>query len=318
MDELVRGHRQLWIFIDDIDRLEPKDAVQFIGLVRSMADLPWVRYFLAYDNKQLCHLIREAVFSNAHNSSQRQKLGTPEPDPEDYLEKFVQIELELPELLGNHTRKAAFPADNANTDDTGEPPSSSGALDQDKPSQDRNPNVPVPPVTKAQKHEAEIREAEICKLAKEEYPRKKTDGPVRKVAWLHTFVQAASSGFGNDWTPREYVRRYGNRCMQDQFDLDAFVNDVAAVTERLNRDNVLDSIIGPDALSLAKGIYTELVSRRSTPSEASRIAHDLLAAWAGRIRVAYKVGLDVIAKSKDLTVVRDLSKTYKEISRRPR
>ncbi|HGE6701300.1 KAP family P-loop NTPase fold protein [Serratia bockelmannii] len=69
------------ILLDDLDRLEPAQAVEVIRLVKSVADFPRFRYLLCYD---------KAVLSQAIS----QGLGV--TDGSLYLQKIVQISFGLP------------------------------------------------------------------------------------------------------------------------------------------------------------------------------------------------------------------------------
>ncbi|MEB7830363.1 KAP family NTPase [Klebsiella quasipneumoniae] len=69
------------VMLDDLDRLEPAQAVEVIRLVKSVADFPRFRYLLCYD---------KAVLSEAI----RQGLGV--TDGSLYLQKIVQISFGLP------------------------------------------------------------------------------------------------------------------------------------------------------------------------------------------------------------------------------
>lgn len=69
------------VLLDDLDRLEPAQAVEVVRLVKSVADFPRFRYLLCYD---------KAVLSQAIS----QGLGIPDGDL--YLQKIVQISFGLP------------------------------------------------------------------------------------------------------------------------------------------------------------------------------------------------------------------------------
>lgn len=69
------------VLLDDLDRLEPAQAVEVIRLVKSVADFPRFRYLLCYD---------KAVLSQAIS----QGLGV--DDGSLYLQKIIQISFSLP------------------------------------------------------------------------------------------------------------------------------------------------------------------------------------------------------------------------------
>ncbi|HEX9989106.1 MAG TPA: P-loop NTPase fold protein [Chloroflexia bacterium] len=74
------GHRIL-IVIDDIDRLTPEEIRQLFGVVKAVADFPNVVYLLSFDKNVVIQALTTAQ-------------GMPGAD---YLEKIVQVPLELPD-----------------------------------------------------------------------------------------------------------------------------------------------------------------------------------------------------------------------------
>lgn len=74
------GHRFI-ITIDDVDRLEPAEAIEILRLVRSVVDLPNVIYLLCYDIDNLVHSIEKAASVE---------------DGRSYLEKIVQLTVMVP------------------------------------------------------------------------------------------------------------------------------------------------------------------------------------------------------------------------------
>lgn len=77
----VRPHLRIVVVIDDLDRLEPREALETLRLVKAVADFPNVTYILAYDNQ----ILSEAVQSAASVS-----------DGPAYLEKIIQFQLKVP------------------------------------------------------------------------------------------------------------------------------------------------------------------------------------------------------------------------------
>ncbi|MBB2426252.1 NTPase [Escherichia sp. 11.1597] len=69
------------VLLDDLDRLEPAQAVEIIRLVKSVADFPRFRYILCYDRGVLAQAI---------------KTGLGVEDGNAYLQKIVQISFSLP------------------------------------------------------------------------------------------------------------------------------------------------------------------------------------------------------------------------------
>jgi len=69
------------ITVDDVDRLEPKEVIEVLRLVRSVADFPNIIYLLCYDAER----VAEAITSGANIAN-----GSA------YLEKIVQLTVMLP------------------------------------------------------------------------------------------------------------------------------------------------------------------------------------------------------------------------------
>jgi len=73
--------RRIVIFIDDLDRLEPRDASEMLRLIRAVADFPNVIYVLSYDGDIVGHTLESALQVD---------------DGRAYLEKIVQISFQVP------------------------------------------------------------------------------------------------------------------------------------------------------------------------------------------------------------------------------
>jgi predicted KAP-like P-loop ATPase len=80
-EDLKNLETSVIIFIDDLDRLDPAEAVEVLRLVRAVADFPNVGYILAYDPDVLSHNIERA-------------LGV--KDGRAYVEKIVQASFRVP------------------------------------------------------------------------------------------------------------------------------------------------------------------------------------------------------------------------------
>lgn len=84
-DEIARKIEELdlsfIVLLDDLDRLEPAQAVEVIRLVKSVADFPRFRYLLCYDKEVLSQAISQG-------------LGV--KDGSLYLQKIIQIAFALP------------------------------------------------------------------------------------------------------------------------------------------------------------------------------------------------------------------------------
>lgn len=79
---LERLPRRIVVVIDDLDRLEPKEAVEVLRLVQAVADFPNVSYILSYDRRRLSQCIDTVT-------------GT--GDGAAYLEKLMQVVVPLPQ-----------------------------------------------------------------------------------------------------------------------------------------------------------------------------------------------------------------------------
>lgn len=87
-ESLIRQERRFLVVIDDIDRLNPDDALLVFRLIKSVGRLPNVIYLLAFDRK----LAEKAVFERF-----------PSEGPH-YLEKILQAPFELPAPSGESLR----------------------------------------------------------------------------------------------------------------------------------------------------------------------------------------------------------------------
>lgn len=80
------------IIIDDLDRLEPAQAVEILRMVRSVADFSRFRYVMCYDREVLAHAVERG-------------LGV--PDGRLYLQKIVPLSFALP-MPESFTLRRAF------------------------------------------------------------------------------------------------------------------------------------------------------------------------------------------------------------------
>lgn len=69
------------VILDDLDRLEPEQAIEVVRLVRSVADFPKVAYLMCYDREVLAHAL---------------KVGLKVEDGDLFLQKIVQLTFNLP------------------------------------------------------------------------------------------------------------------------------------------------------------------------------------------------------------------------------
>ncbi len=77
------------ITIDDVDRLDPEEAIEVMRLVRSVLDLPNIVYLLCYDIDNLSDVIEKSIgFKNGKV----------------YLEKIIQVNVKVPRPNQNDLR----------------------------------------------------------------------------------------------------------------------------------------------------------------------------------------------------------------------
>lgn len=69
------------VILDDLDRLEPEQAVEVVRLVRSVADFPKITYIMCYDREALSHAL---------------KSGLKIEDGDQFLQKIVQLTFTMP------------------------------------------------------------------------------------------------------------------------------------------------------------------------------------------------------------------------------
>lgn len=79
---LQKLKRPVVVFIDDLDRLEPNEAVEVLRLVRAVADFPNVGYILAYDKKVIADALERCLQIS---------------DGRRYLEKVIQASVSVPQ-----------------------------------------------------------------------------------------------------------------------------------------------------------------------------------------------------------------------------
>lgn len=69
------------VILDDLDRLEPEQAVEVVRLVRSVADFPKITYIMCYDREALSHAL---------------KSGLKIADGDQFLQKIIQLTFKIP------------------------------------------------------------------------------------------------------------------------------------------------------------------------------------------------------------------------------
>lgn len=90
-DELVREleklEKPILVILDDLDRLYPDELLMIFKIVRLVGRLPNLHYLLSYDEKTLLDVIAQTDLSKDDTARARS-----------YLEKMVQVKLDLPRM----------------------------------------------------------------------------------------------------------------------------------------------------------------------------------------------------------------------------
>lgn len=87
-DGLARLEHPILVVLDDLDRLDPDELLFTFKLVRMLGRLPNVYYLIAYDEDTLLDILRRTdLVGDAPSRAQQ------------YLEKMVQVRLDVPPLL---------------------------------------------------------------------------------------------------------------------------------------------------------------------------------------------------------------------------
>ncbi len=73
--------RRIVVFVDDLDRLEPREASEVLRLIRAVADFPNVIYVMSYDHEVVAQTLQKAIQVD---------------DGKAYLEKIVQVSFKVP------------------------------------------------------------------------------------------------------------------------------------------------------------------------------------------------------------------------------
>ena len=81
VDALKLLSRRIVVFIDDLDRLEPREASEVLRLIRAVADFPNIIYVLSYDPVVVAEILSKAIQVN---------------DGAAFLEKIVQVSFRIP------------------------------------------------------------------------------------------------------------------------------------------------------------------------------------------------------------------------------
>jgi hypothetical protein len=84
-EELRKAARPILVVLDDLDRLTPDELLAVLKLVRHVGRLPHVFYLLGYDEETLLDVL-----------GQTSLVGTSPTRARDYLEKIIQVRLDMP------------------------------------------------------------------------------------------------------------------------------------------------------------------------------------------------------------------------------
>lgn len=90
--EIRQLRRKIFVFIDDVDRLDSEELTELFCLVRNISSFPNMSYILAYDKKYVL--------------LQLEKKGLNEELAVSYMEKIIQVEFPLAEITSEQIEKA--------------------------------------------------------------------------------------------------------------------------------------------------------------------------------------------------------------------
>ncbi|MEU8366462.1 KAP family P-loop NTPase fold protein [Micromonospora tulbaghiae] len=92
-EALRKFDRKILVTIDDLDRLQPSELLLVLKLIRLTGRLPNVYYLLAYDERTVLDVIARSDLAAGNQQRAR-----------DYMEKIVQVRLDLPPLHARRQR----------------------------------------------------------------------------------------------------------------------------------------------------------------------------------------------------------------------
>ena len=90
--EISKLGRKIFIFIDDVDRLEREELVELFALVRNSSSFPYMSYILAYDKEYVASQLKERFDQHTYR----------------YMEKILQDEYVLAQITPEQIEKAFF------------------------------------------------------------------------------------------------------------------------------------------------------------------------------------------------------------------
>lgn len=89
-EEICRLGRKIFIFIDDVDRLEREELVELFALVRNSSSFPYMSYILAYDKEYVASQLKGCFDQHTYR----------------YMEKILQEEYVLAQITPEQLEKA--------------------------------------------------------------------------------------------------------------------------------------------------------------------------------------------------------------------
>lgn len=88
--EISKLGRKIFIFIDDVDRLEREELVELFALVRNSSSFPCMSYILVYDKEYVASQLKGCFDQHTHR----------------YMEKIVQVEYALAQITPEQLEQA--------------------------------------------------------------------------------------------------------------------------------------------------------------------------------------------------------------------
>ncbi|MFC2382891.1 MAG: P-loop NTPase fold protein [Porphyromonas sp.] len=88
--EISKLGRKIFIFIDDVDRLEREELVELFALVRNSSSFPCMSYILVYDKEYVASQLKGCFDQHTHR----------------YMEKIVQVEYALAQITPEQIERA--------------------------------------------------------------------------------------------------------------------------------------------------------------------------------------------------------------------
>jgi hypothetical protein len=220
-----------------------------------MANLPWVRYFVPYDRKELSTLVGQAIFANASDAERAERVRA-------YVSKFIQIELDLAYLVDGDSTEISQA--------TKDVPSNLSSYDQE-------PGVGV-----TQEDHSAIPPS-IAKLALEGYSHPPFTRPVEHIAWARTFVEALGPNGDLVSTPREFFRWYSHRCLNELLDPRTLLADIEAITLAIRKGGPVQELVWHHGQEMARAVFGALQGAGVHRFSARKRALTWLGALAQRV-----------------------------------